>query len=74
MNISLNAHTDLSMYKPIVLCKKCKYFISSQSVCSKFKKQSLIDGKIEFPTVDEVRNSNNFCGIGAKYFEDKIEQ
>jgi hypothetical protein len=70
MNISINK-SELFLYKKMKLCKDCKFFINSEKLCYNFKKQSLIDGKIEYPTAEDMRNSTNYCGIGGKYFVQK---
>lgn len=61
---------------PVKLCKNCVHFDSKTLQCKYFVKKSLIDGSyknkdgsIMHPYATIIRSKEDYCGIGAKYYE-----
>ena len=66
----ISIHSIEHQYIKPKLCQDCKYFIKPTKLCQKFIKQSMIDGTIKYPKAEEIRQTVDYCGRGAKYFEE----
>lgn len=58
------------------ICKECVFFNSQTGQCHRFYQTSLIDGRsknangeLMHPRAEHVRYSNDYCGVGGKYFK-----
>ncbi len=73
----MNIYATNSLPKDVVkLCKDCIYFNPKIGTCKKFIKQSLINGDtrdsnghLMHPQASTVRSTSDYCGYGAKYFQ-----
>ena len=76
-SISNIKNKDFIQNKNVPICKKCIYIIKSDifdndlvfSKCKLFGYKDIINGKIIYKFTSTCRDSEKYCGVNGKYYE-----
>jgi hypothetical protein len=63
---------ETSKKLPFKVCKTCQHF--KENMCQKYVQVDLVSGKTKYPPCHIIRYNSDYCGIGAKDYEQIIEK